>query len=106
MVPEEVPAHHGDERGVETAEEPHPLIEDAHVVSGRPVTVVHGDRQSGEAKHVGPYQHRERKVTGRPAGATALKWPPVLWLSPAPRVASDPVPLLMQGGAAGTIEVP
>ena len=66
MVPEQVPSHHGDERGVEAAEQPHPLVEDAHVVPRGAVAVVDGDRQLPEVQGVGCDENRHGQVGHHP----------------------------------------
>ena len=61
VVPEQVPPHDGHERGVEPAEQPDALVEDAHVVAGGAVAVVHRDRELAEPE-------RRRRRSGPPTG--------------------------------------
>ncbi len=62
VVSEQVPSHHGHERGVEAAEQPYALVEDPHVVAGSAVAVVHRDRKLPEPQHVGADQGRHGQV--------------------------------------------
>ena len=69
VVPEQVPAHDGHERGVEAAEQPHALVEDAHVVPRGAVAVVDRHRQLPEPQGVGGDQDRHGEVGSSRVGA-------------------------------------